>query len=232
MRPLKVTARLVDGAKVAGDVPMLDALLEWCMSRHVGRTLHLAHDLEGERAAYQPGTIPSPIVRRRVPGFAWPVPCCSSPIYRVAADAHSHYVRAFRVSPDLIRDDARKVFYTTNGEFKSYRLPLRVRLIDRIVWFCLAKDGRGVKEVRRLLRDVTHLGKKTSQGYGRVAEWIVEDIDQDLSWYAPSDAGSVLMRPMPASAVKVDVIGARRWFGGVVPPYWSREHFTEAVMPC
>lgn len=232
MRPLKVTARLASGAKVAGDVPMLDALIEWCMSRHVGRTLGLAHDLESDRAPYRPGVIPTPILRRRVEGFPWPVPLCSSPIFRAAADDHAHYNRAFRADPLLIRPDARRVYSSTNGEFKSFRLPLRTRLIDRVVWFCAVADGRGVKEVRRLLRSVSHLGKKTSQGYGRVAEWIVEDVDRDLSWYAPSDAGMVLMRPMPASAVAGDVIGGRKWFGGVVPPYWSREHFTEAVMPC
>lgn len=232
MRPLKVTARLASGAKVAGDVPMLDALIEWCMSRHVGRTLGLAHDLESDRAPYRPGVIPTPILRRRVEGFPWPVPLCSSPIFRAAADDHAHYNRAFRADPLLIRPDARRVYSSTNGEFKSYRLPLRVRLIERVVWFCLAKDARGVKEVRRLLREVTYLGKKTSQGYGRVAEWVVEDIEQDWSWYAPSESGPVLMRPLPVSAVPEGTLGGRRWFGGIVPPYWCADYFAEMVQPC
>lgn len=233
MRPLKVTAHLSE--PIAGDVPMLDAVIERCMSVHrsVAQRLHL-HHADPERADYTPGLIPTPIVRRRVEGFPWPIPLCSSPIFRVSIDTHEHYARRFDVEPELIASAARRVYYTTMGEHKSHRLPLRVRAVDRVVWFCCAADARGVKEIRGLLRkQVTHLGKKTSQGFGRVDQWEIGDWPMDVSWFATLDGGrTVLMRPMPAHVVEGrSVVGYRKWYGGVVPPYWATPYFAEMVVP-
>lgn len=230
MRPLKVTATL-NGA-IAGSVPMLDAILEWRMSLIMGERLGLHHSLGDERAPYQPGLIPIPLIRRRVEGFAHSIPLCSSPIFHAELDRHENYTRRFGVDPSIIAPDERKVLATTNGEFKSYRLPLRARSMNSVVWFCVGHNARSVKEIKSLLKAVTHLGKKTSQGFGRVAEWTVEDIEHDFSWYAPSESGPVLMRPMPKSAVREDAMGAKPWFGGIVPPYWCRDFFAEAVTPC
>ena len=118
---------------------------------------------------------------------------------------------------------------TTNAEFKSYRLPLRVRNIERVVWFCV---GVGA-ELRRLLRDVRLLGKKTSQGYGVARAWEVDSAEEDWSWFSPSDAGKLLMRPLPMScADAIGAVGGRRFYGGIVPPYWDAEYFAEGLSPC
>lgn len=248
MRPLKITAACSE--PIAGDVPRLDALLEWCMSRHVGRDLGLSH-ADGERTDYTPGLIPSPIARRTVEGCPWPIPLCSDPIYRAQADYADHFARRTEVNdPGLLRDDARKVFHSTMGEFKSYRLPLRARLVPYIVWFAVAdtkskgwktnRDGERVRhigstasEIRNLLAGVRALGKKTAIGYGGGVTWAVEDWRDDWSWFAPSPAGPVLMRHLPACVpLPEGCVGYRPWFGGVAPPYWSRAHFVEAVQPC
>jgi hypothetical protein len=152
-----------------------------------------------------------------------------------------HFARRFDADPSLIAPEGRRVFQAGGGEFKGYRLPLRVRAVDRIAWFCVGRgdrnangrNGGGAKEIRRLLREVHAVGKKTGIGYGRVREWAVEPVGEDWSWFAPSDAGPVLMRPMPACAALPDGLqGFRRWFGAPVPPYWWRPNYCETVVPC
>jgi len=209
---------------------MLDALLEWCMSRHVGQDFGLAHALDERRASYEPGLIPIPVARRRVEGFAWPIPLCSSPIFRARRDGVEHFARRFDPDPALIAGAERKVYASNSGEFKSYRLPLRVRLVEKIAWFAVGDR----KEVRRLLRDVYSLGKKSSQGHGRIASWEVEHWEgrEDWCWLAPSESGPVLMRSLPLTVVPDGVLGARRFFGGLVSPYWASEFFSEGVIPC
>lgn len=247
--PLKVTATLC--GPVGGDVPMLDALLEWVMSRRMESVIasrnghrHLTRTPLRPDAPVLPGAVPSPVARRDVPGFRWPVPLCSAPIFLARADAHAYYARRFDAAvtdPHLLADGQRRVFQASSGEFKSFRLPLRTRLAERVVWFCVGRPvaaGGGkcrnpAAEIRRLLRSVRHLGKKRSQGWGRVASWAVEDAPADYSWFAPSPAGPVLMRPLPACVERpAGLAGWRPWYGGAVPPYWSAEHFAETIIPC
>jgi hypothetical protein len=248
VRPLKITATLNN--PIAGDVPMLDAILECAMSRrmeavlessnghrHLTRTRNVKH----RGLPVNPGAIPIPIDRARVSGFPWPIPRCSSPIFIATSDGVDHFARRFDVDPALIAPGQRRVFQSGAGEFKSYRLPLRIRGISKIVWFAMGrgrKSGNGVgncggaSEIRKLLKRVTQIGKKGSIGYGQVSEWKVEPMDEDWSWFAPSPAGPVLMRPLPMMAVPDEVVGARRWFGGLVAPYWSSEFFAEGYQPC
>lgn len=80
---------------------------------------------------------------------------------------------------------------------------------------------------------IHRLGKKGSMGYGTVSRWEVRETDNDYSWFAASDCGTVLMRPLPVGDyLPADLIGARRSYGGCVPPYWQTEFWTEIVEPC
>jgi len=228
MRPLKVTAQLV-GA-VAGEVPKLDSIIERAMAHRCEPAALRPPDEDGE---YGPDGVPIPIARRRVGGVAWSIPLASWPIYAAQEDHHDFVHKRFDPPPDVLRPNALGVFYGNNGEFRGYRLPLRVRDVGRVVWFCVGD----AKEVRRLLTHprsgVRYLGKKGSIGYGLVKSWTVEPADDDWSWFAPSPAGTVLMRGLPASMpLPNDLVGFRKWYGGVAPPYWSPKYHVEMVEPC
>jgi hypothetical protein len=181
-----------------------------------------------DRASPPPPSLPIPLRRRRL--GAWEVACCSDPIYPVPArDGVEHVAKRIAVEDaSLLRPDRRLVISTANSWTKSYRLPLRVRTVDRVCWFAV-----GNAETLKLLRGVSALGKKKSVGYGRVRGWTAEDAPGDYSWYAPSEHGPVLMATLPAGPwLPEGLLGARRSFGAVVPPYWHPSRYTEILIPC
>jgi len=228
MRPLKVSAELA--GPIAGEIPKLDAIIERAMAHRCDPSALSEPDSAGE---YAPGGVPIPIARRRVEGCAWSIPLCSWPIFLSTHDRHDFVNKRFSVDPSILASDSRGVFACNSGELRSYRLPLRSRNVNQVVWFCVGV----AKEIRRMLvhprSGVRYLGKKTSIGYGMVKEWKIEIVEDDWSWFAPSPGGTVLMRGLPETArLPKDLVGYRKWFGGVAAPYWNAKYHVEMVEPC
>lgn len=217
-RPYVVTAHLA--TPLANDPPQLDGLLVYAQSRN--------HDCDRSRPAppQEKGRIP--LAREWI--GEWLIYHASSPIVGYANESTDYYHRQFPVNKsDLLRPDRQLVIATGNSWTKSYRLPLRARSVDRVRWFVLGVGS----PLRRVLKTIRAIGKKTSIGYGRVREWTVEPVDHDYSWFVPLSGGQrVLMRPLPLSLMAEDVIGARRDFGACVPPYWHPERYGDIVVPC
>lgn len=247
MRPLKVTCWL--NSPLASEPPRLDALLEWVMSYRMRTVMestngvrHVTGTPKHRGMPVVPGAIPIPIERRRVEGYQWPIPLCSDPIYSGSIDGVESFAKRFSTeNSSLMAESERRQIAVSTGPFKSYRLPLRIRPVDRIVWFCAGRtggnsDGRGIApgcQIRKLLKKVFAVGKKTSFGYGQVARWEVVPVDEDWSWFSPSPAGAVLMRTLPASMrLPLDLIGFKRSESAPVAPYWMRENVTKVVVPC
>lgn len=223
-RHVRVTAWL--SSPLAGDPPMLDALLEDLMARHHGQLLRI----DRGQPAPQPGSIHLPMLRGSIGGVDM-IPRCSSPIVPAIKQRHEHYAKRIGVeNADMLREDSRLVVAVGNSWTKSYRLPLAVRDVDRVVWFV---GGSKRETLYSLLRRVPAIGKKRSQGYGRVARWQVEWTPHDYSWFAPGAGGRVLMRPLPAcDDLPSDLVGYRPDFGACIGPYWHPERFREVVVPC
>lgn len=221
MSYLRVTARLC--SPLAGDAPHLDGLLE----KTIASQMHQSINVDRRRPAPPLAAIPIPIVRERV--GVWQIAKCSSPILAPAVDSVEYYTRNIdSANADLLAPASQKRIVTSSTWTKSHRLPLRVRHLDRVVWFCEgSRNG-----VRSATKSIYAIGKKTSQGFGRVASWEVFNIDNDYSWFAMSDEGLVLMRPLPIEIIAEDVIGYRRWFGACCPPYFHPDRKTEIGLPC
>ncbi len=228
MQPLKVTCELV--GSIAGEVPKLDSIIELQAAHRCDPAKMKPRD---EHDEFVPDGVPIPIARRNVDGFAHSIPLCSWPIYVAENDRHEFFNQRFAPPPELLKEKERNVFYGNMGEFRAYRLPLRTRDAAKVAWFC---KGEGSK-IRRFLSHhvsgVRYLGKKGSIGYGLVKQWTVEPMEEDWSWFAPSPYGMVLMRGLPVSArLPRDLVGFRKWFGGVVAPYWGKKYHVEMVEPC
>lgn len=251
MSLLKVTAILSSPLATNEDLPHLDGILTSEMSR---KKRTILESINGGRHAGividSPGSIPIPIETRRVTGFPWPIPLCSNAIIPESRETADRIAKRFPAERSEDLHPSRRIqINTTGGENKSYYLPVRVIHAERVVWYCVGRgrpqrgvtrDGNlrqgrkgGGCEIRKLLRGVAAIGDRTNIGYGRVRDWIVEPTDLDIAWFAPSEAGPVLMRSLPASMPMPDgMVGDRAWFGGVVPPYWGREYYAECVVPC
>lgn len=223
MSALRVVARM--SSPIAGDPPQLDGLLEDLVSRHMGGDRERPHR---HRAAPAQGAVPIPIVRASVDG--WSVARCSSPIMRCVSDRMEHLGKRFPTEDAaLLEPSARGVLYRGMGAYRSQRLPIRTRTADSVAW--LAFGDR--REVLRLVRRVSSIGRKRAHGYGRVAEWSVESIDDDRSWVSDSPHGRMLMRPMPIGfARREGLVGWRPDFCAVAAPYWHSDRYAEAAVPC
>lgn len=112
---------------------------------------------------------------------------------------------------------------TSSGRYKAYRMPLPVSIVPEITW---TAEGDAA-EVRRLLRRITHIGKKRSQGYGLVAEWVVEEVPGE---WGPWMDGR-LRRPVPASMEVPPDIPAYKTVLSIRPPYWHPSRKRVCVMP-
>ena len=232
-RPLLVTARLA--SPLAGDPPQLDGLLEVAMCFHIS-SIYKSRDKVWDRhkvnracPAPPQGDVPIPLAREWLGGLL--VSRCSDPILApVDRETVERYVKKIGVeNAGLLAPESRRSISTTNTHTKSFRLPLRVRAVTCVRWFCLG-DRRRVKQ---RLNDLSAIGKKVSQGYGRVAAWEVEDADADYSWFAPHGEALVLMRTLPMGAwLPGNLVGYRQSFAAVGPPYWHHDRHSEAVVPC
>ena len=224
---LLVTAKLVK--PLDGDAPHLDSLLEYAMSLH-----HHAGEpgYKVDRALPAPpmGAIPIPIGRKRL--GPWLVGCCSNPILgRVHAEGVQYINKRIGVEKAaLLAENARHVVATTNSWTKSWRVPHRTRLVDKVCWFAF---GNRKILLKTLKSHVRFIGRKRSVGDGMVGDWTVDKLDHDYSWFAPSEHGTVLMRTLPAGDwLPDDLVGFKQDFGGVCPPYWHPERYSEIVVPC
>jgi hypothetical protein len=98
------------------------------------------------------------------------------------------------------------------GRYKEYRVPLATLHAPEVRGLCIGHEAT----VRDLLTHVTHVGKKNSQGYGRVARWEVVALERPISEVKPA---ILLERPVPMEYPKLEpgtYLPRTAW----TPPYW------------
>ena len=107
--------------------------------------------------------------------------------------------------------------------FKALDQPMVIRSADTVVWYLVGDQD----ETARLLSDyVPHIGKKGAHGYGRVARWAVEPIEEDLSCWI----GGWPARPIPCSTTNADPL-LRSEHYGFRPPYWAPQNQALCYVP-
>lgn len=103
------------------------------------------------------------------------------------------------------------------GRYKSYHMPVFYRVALFVDWFVVGDKT----EIERLLGTVTHLGKKTAQGWGAVREWEVQRWAAD--WSIHGDHGQI-MRAIPSPDLTAPMYGLR-------PSYWLPKHQFPCRLP-
>lgn len=102
------------------------------------------------------------------------------------------------------------------GHYKSYHVKVYYRHANYVEWFA---DG-DKDELEQILRFCTHLGKKSSQGWGAVLRWEVTEWPED--WSVRGE-GNKLMRAVPTHG--------KGFLYGLRPSYWLPKHQFNCILP-
>jgi hypothetical protein len=216
--PMMVTAKLDGPIVLTQHPPALDALLAYAIAQELGLP---PLEAQGD----EPPQIEIPIARS---------PCgryhlATFGIGRTERSELSYFTRKFPIEVGQAIGNAKlNTIEVSSGRNKSFRLPQeRMHLEDdRLIWFAIGH----VPEVRALLSWVTRLGRKRSQGAGRVAFWEVTEVKAwGLGFPCVTPEGRAL-RPLPLDDARVDRNNPRE---RLVPsfPYFERWREEECFAP-
>lgn len=221
--PLKVTAKLIDGRiNSSNGLLMLDSILY-----HAWFIKHAPHVLEGRGDTKYDGNIGLPL--RQLPGNRW---FASKGIYEEVEQG----IEFINKRPDFFGADKadfldaeKGIICQTAGKYRAYRIPNIIRTIKDGVIIFYAVGHR--KEVEEMLNLIPSVGKKYAAGFGKVREWIVEEIDNDYTLWHP-DHG--LMRPIEVGsdeAVGLDLKNYPILPYCTKPPYWKAKNRRLCYVP-
>ena len=212
---------------IAGEAPMLDAILErhafvndinGCSALSVGRQLNTHDALTYDMLECVP-------LARHKFLCGETCYCVSSPIVDCANETTEHFVRRadYAELKNRVKPSETAKLRQVTGPYSPSFEPHRVRTVRAVAWYVLGD----MDALREWLADIKHIGGKTSAGYGIVDRWTVEPAPD--YWMV---ADGVLMRPVPASTFRDAPKGARPYFGAIKPPYWHPMRQMEIWKPC
>lgn len=221
--PLKITAILADGMiNSSNGILMLDSVLY-----HAWFIKHAPHVLEGRGDAKYDGHIGLPL--RQLPGNRW---CASRGVY----EEIERGVEFINKRPDFFNADKigfldadKGIICQTAGKYRAYRIPNIIRTVKggTITFYAVGHK----KEVAEMLDLMPALGKKYAAGFGRVKEWVVEEIEEDYTLWHPLHG---LMRPVELGsdeAVGLDLSAYPVLPYCTKPPYWKAKNRRLCYVP-
>lgn len=224
MRNLQVTATMATAIAVFDDwSPALDGLLEYLILQRHNRVSPNPTDAEIE-ATRPLVESEMPLQRAEIGGeWYW---ATSSPCYRYRVEQSDQFRKRWAPGIDCPPPDWKKrqpKWDTSQGKEKSYDLPLYIRSMPQIHWFCVGD----LEAIQDLLNGCAGIGKKRSIGHGQVASWSVSPIDYD---YHLLRAG-MLMRPIPCELLPPTNMdfSIRNW--GWRPPAYHVSNKARCAMP-
>lgn len=224
MDNLLVTAHLLSPLAVNDNwSPRLDAVLEWQILERHQQTI-AAPSLEQIAAT-------RPLVQQEMPLKAgwfgellyWQV---SSPCYQYSWEYQERFRKRWAPGIDTPAPEwgkRRANINTSAGAEKNYDLPLTVRVVETIHWWCVGDRQR----LQDLLSGCTHLGKKRAHGYGQVYKWTVAATEADHHLYN----GLRVQRPIPVKHLQKGATDYTLFKARVAPPYWLHSEQVLCAMP-
>lgn len=198
MKPMKITAYMWTGKIATTDLYLpLDAMLEyvWIQQNH-------PELLEVSQSSIPPDelVVSDLPLEKRGEGYDWYWACsfaCGEPKREEILHWHKRF--DFDLATKHVDfGNRRGKVDVKSGYYKNYRMPIVTYLVPKLEWYAVGE----LKEVALLVDEITHIGKKRSQGFGRVASWAVEEWTEDLSH----------LRAIPDPEGDMEM--------GIRPPYW------------
>jgi len=188
MQPLKITAVMASGQVAAiDDVINFDSLIGYVwMEENYPEHLHNDGLKTGKVI------IPELPLEKRGSGNDWYY-AASIAEYEVLKETLVYWHKRLDVplSEQYVdfRGKSEKIKVNA-GRYKNYRIPLVIKLIPELTWYVVGDKT----EIERMVQKIYRIGKKRSQGFGEIKEWIVEEINEDYSYrrYIPAPTGNEL----------------------------------------
>jgi len=223
LEPLHITAHLRTGVVCDRWLPLDGILLyQACRDALGPQTV----TIPGGQAMQGVGTLPLGIVH---PGRCnWYYQCSwAQPQPWWAGEGQDHWNKRFDQGFAYLVDfqGRRGKVIIEQGRYKAYHMPLFYYATRQVEWYCIGDRT----EIEYLLSTVTHLGKKASQGWGRVSRWQVEPRAEDLSVWRDDS----LTRGIPVEDWQA--VKGRETFDlmhyGIRPSYYRHENQMPLVKP-
>ncbi len=150
---------------------------------------------------------------------------CSWAVWGPHADGQDHWVKRFDMTHASLVDfrGRRGRVDTSSGAYRAYHMPVYYRAAHYVEWYCQGDQ----EALHPLVMMITHLGKKTVQGWGRVARWEIEPMDED--WSVWQDGR--LMRGIPRYHWPRERGEPKMGNYGVRPSYWDKRNQMELALP-
>lgn len=217
LEPLQIRAYL--GSNVIADEYLpLDGILLY----QAHRELHgaRAYTLPGEYTVNGVSTLPLEITH---PGRKlWYYNCSWAQWPSHAVEGLDYWNKRFDNSLASLVDfeGKRGKVIIEQGEYKAYRMPVYYRAALYIDWWCVGDKS----EIEHLLATVTHIGKKTAQGWGRVMEWAILSAPADYSIWRDGR----LMRGVPPVDAPAH---SKQGEYGIRPSYWNHANQMVLALP-
>lgn len=222
---LRITARMMTPVVADEWLPLDGILLYQATRRDLGA---LMRTIPGMSSLAEPkgepmrgGSLPI----KRVHGIDWYYRCswAQPKLWWVAEGTDYWNKRVDMQYADMIDFGKRrgKVIIEA-GRYKNYRMPIFYRVASSIEWYAIGDR----KEIELLLSTCTHIGKKRSQGWGRVIEWVVESWPEDWSIWRDGK----LTRGIPVYQVP-ERLRLNPVLYGVKPSYFDRRNQMPLIMP-
>lgn len=229
-RPLKVTAKLIDGRINSMDgIIMFDSILyhAWFMKYAPSILENGGIENLSEFENIPDEELPTGITRRDGKIFiAIGLPLRKeNEIYYSSMGIYkqiSEKIEYWNKRPDFFAADKmdyinidKGIISDSVGTYRAYRTPVVIRTIkDNIIdFYCVGSK----EKIIDLLSYIPAIGKKPAMGWGIVSDWSVEDIDEDYSQIHPQYG---IMRPTPVNQIKLDDYKIMEY--AVKPPYWKK----------
>lgn len=221
MKPLKIRALLRCGVVSDSYLP-LDGILFYQAHRYLNGPLEAAIPGATGSARLKPHELPLEVVS---PGKEYWYYRCSWAQWSHDVEGQDYWNKRFDSSFERLLDfgGRRGRVATEKGKYKAYHMPIFYRSALWIEWFCVGDETA----IRELLLTVTHIGKKSSQGWGRVSQWEIEAVGCDWS----INREGRLMRGIPLTEARALAVEFRPMHSGIRPSYWDRTNQMMLGMP-
>lgn len=113
---------------------------------------------------------------------------------------------------------------TNAGHYKDFMINLPLIVTNNVKWYCNGNK----KEIKRLLKHLQYLGKKTSIGGGYIKKITITETEADYSFYKDG----YILKQLPESIADIPVTPGSNWSRCTYkPPYWDNSQVALCRMP-